>query len=411
MMENKDKKQWICIENWVYAIMRPEQFLLYNTRTGQYIISEDKQHLAIVAEMHERQNLGVILFREAWADNAPVMQFINEAVEKNIFSWEAYQEGQLKPIRLMPVLNIQKDVERLKRESDRSAGEASLHYLAELSLYVNDLCSLNCKHCGQSRKQFMCCVKDKNTSAPDAAVLTKIATQIKYAPVTKLNIVGGDIFSYPLLDKVLEIFSDKKEQIHFWSHYKNFRASEHPVTWNIIVDFPVDEQTLSNCITAIGKEKAQYHFIVQNENEVNLVEKMAESFDIQNFEMRPYYNGENIDFFKTGIFLNEEDILGNTVSQRRIFCNQALNSNFFGSLTVSPNGDVTANPNAPVLGNIVTTSILELITKELEQNTAWRKTRNENPCNICLFQYLCPPISNYEMTFKRENLCTLYENG
>jgi pseudo-rSAM protein len=257
----------------------------------------------------------------------------------------------------------------------------------------------------------MCCVKDKNTSAPDTAVLTKIATQIKYAPVTKLNIVGGDIFSYPLLDKVLEIFSDKKEQIHFWSHYKNFRASEHPVTWNIIVDFPVDEQTLSNCITAIGKEKAQYHFIVQNENEVNLVEKMTESFDIQNFEMRPYYNGENIDFFKTGIFLNEEDILGNTVSQRRIFCNQALNSNFFGSLTVSPNGDVTANPNAPVLGNIVTTSILELITKELEQNTAWRKTRNENPCNICLFQYLCPPISNYEMTFKRENLCTLYENG
>jgi pseudo-rSAM protein len=412
-MEHKEKKQWLCLENWVYAAIRPEQLMLYNTRTGQYMISEEQQHLAIVAKMHERQNLGVILFEAAWADNASVLQFIDEAVEKNIFSLEDFQEGQLKPIRLMPVLNIQKDVERLKGESDRSIGETSLHYLTEMSLYVNESCSLDCKHCGQSQKQFMCCGKNKDTSALDASILTKIATQIKYAPILKLNIMGGDIFSYPLLDKIMELFDDKKEQIHFWSHYKNFDNQHNDGNWNIIVDFPVDEQILLRCVATNTKETAQYHyhFIVQSEDEVNLVEKMANNFDIQNFEMHPYYNGANIDFFKVGVFLNEEDILGNTVSQRRIFCNQALNSNFFGGLTVLSNGDVAANLNTPILGNIATTSLLELITKELKQNTAWRKTKNEQPCNECLFQYLCPPISNYEMIFKRQNLCTLYGNG
>jgi pseudo-rSAM protein len=67
--------------------------------------------------------------------------------------------------------------------------------------------------------------------------------------------------------------------------------------------------------------------------------------------------------------------------------------------------------NTPVLGNINTISLLELIAKELEQNTAWRKIRNNKPCNECLFQYLCPSISNYEMTLERENLCTHYEKG
>jgi pseudo-rSAM protein len=225
--------------------------------------------------------------------------------------------------------------------------------------------------------------------------------------------VGGNLFSYPLSDKIPEIFEDKKAQIHFWSHYKNFRPSEHPVIWDIVVDFPVDEQVLSNCIAGGMQETAQYHyhFIVQNEGEINLVEKMTAHFDIQDFEMHPYYNGANFDFFKNCIFLNRDDILSSTIAQRRIFCNQALNSNFFGSLTILSNGDVTATMNTPVLGNIFTTSLLELITKELKQNTAWRKTRNEPPCNACLFQYLCPPISNYEMTFQRQNLCTLYENG
>ncbi|MCL2413707.1 MAG: hypothetical protein FWC94_00425 [Bacteroidales bacterium] len=51
-------------------------------------------------------------------------------------------------------------------------------------------------------------------------------------------------------------------------------------------------------------------------------------------------------------------------------------------------------------------SFLVLLYKELDENTAWRKTRTEKPCSECLYQYLCPPPSNYEFAIGKFNLCT-----
>jgi pseudo-rSAM protein len=107
------------------------------------------------------------------------------------------------------------------------------------------------------------------------------------------------------------------------------------------------------------------------------------------------YEFLHMDFFKTQKHIEDDEPL------------RLLNSNFFGNLTVLPDGDILSNINAPVLGNIATTPLLKLIAAELEHNHAWRKTRNEHPCNNCLFQYLCPPVSNYETVFKKMNLCTL----
>jgi len=307
----------------------------------------------------------------------------------------------------MPVLNIQNNIEMLRRDYDRSVGEKSLRYLSELTVYVNNSCDLNCVHCDQSYKQFMCCKTDKCRNEIDVALLTKIVSQTKYVPIEKINIIGGNIFSYPHLEKIPEIFSEKKGCIHFWSHYKNFQSINQQVNWDIIVDFSIDKQIFSNCINSGNKETMLFHFIVQNEEEVNLAEETANNFDIQNFEIHPFYNGKNLDFFKSGIFLNKEDILENITTQRQIFCNQALNSNFFGHLIILPNGDVVSNINTPVLGNINNKTILDLITEELDKNYSWLKTRNEPPCNSCLFQYLCPPVSNYEMIFNKPNLCTV----
>ena len=409
MIENIYKKQWLCLENWVYVAIHPNQLMLYNTQTGQYIISEAKVAFTIVEKMHERKKLGVVLYENEWFNNISARQFIENAVAKNIFTYESYMSDNEKPIRLMPVLNIQKNAERLKREYDTSVGEKSLHYLIDLTLYVNNHCNLNCIHCSQSYKQFSCCFKHNNRSELNLEQLTKIASHIKFIPLERINIIGGNLFSYHLLDNLLGIFNEKKSRINLWSHYKNFQISKHDVIWNIIVDFPFDNQLFSNLYLPDIKETAIIHFIVQNEDEIILAEKTIEKFNIQNNEIHPFYNGNNDDFFNSCVFLNKEDIFENVVKQRQIFCNQALNSNFFGHLTILPNGDVFSNINTPILGNINEKTILELITEEMDKNYSWRKIRNEKPCNLCLFQYLCPPISNYEMIFNRTNLCTIYE--
>ena len=90
---------------------------------------------------------------------------------------------------------------------------------------------------------------------------------------------------------------------------------------------------------------------------------------------------------------------------REIFKNQKLNSNFFGGLYVLPDGVVKADMNAPAIGNIQRDNILGIMQNELISNTAWRLVRDSHPCDKCIYQFICPPLSNYEEEIGQINLC------
>lgn len=56
-----------------------------------------------------------------------------------------------------------------------------------------------------------------------------------------------------------------------------------------------------------------------------------------------------------------------------------MNDNFFGKLTIYPSGEVYANVNCSVLGNIQDSSLKELLYKEITEGNAWLRIRgNEN---------------------------------
>jgi len=50
-------------------------------------------------------------------------------------------------------------------------------------------------------------------------------------------------------------------------------------------------------------------------------------------------------------------------------------------------------------------TLKEIVLYELSQTNSWKLTRDKiDPCKNCLFQQLCPPISNYELFFEKYNL-------
>lgn len=50
--------------------------------------------------------------------------------------------------------------------------------------------------------------------------------------------------------------------------------------------------------------------------------------------------------------------------------------------------------------------ISELVFKEMKNGKAWFLTRDKvSPCKDCLFRYLCPSPSNYELVIGKPNLC------
>ena len=84
-----------------------------------------------------------------------------------------------------------------------------------------------------------------------------------------------------------------------------------------------------------------------------------------------------------------------------------MNSNYWGRLSVFPDGSVYSNINNPPVGTIKDT-IYDLIIKEMKNRSAWRLTRDVTPeCAKCLHRYLCPPPSNYGFVIGKFNLCHL----
>lgn len=90
---------------------------------------------------------------------------------------------------------------------------------------------------------------------------------------------------------------------------------------------------------------------------------------------------------------------------RDIFTHHAINSLYFGKLSIASDGSVYSNMLSPSLGNISSHNIVEIICEEIKNKYSWFNVRNRKPCNNCVFQWLCPPPSDYEIQIGKSNLC------
>lgn len=88
----------------------------------------------------------------------------------------------------------------------------------------------------------------------------------------------------------------------------------------------------------------------------------------------------------------------------KIISNMNINSNFFGELYFLPDNKIYTNPNSKELGSIGDNWKL-LLQERLLNDPIWFNIRNQKPCNKCLYQFLCPSPSNYELVIGKPNLC------
>ena len=197
--------------------------LLYNTENGNFIETNDEHIINVVNILHEQKNLGTTLLDGNDMLYPAFYLFIQEAIKKDLCGTIPYESNESRPIQLMPVLSIQRDVEKLKKKGLTSYLDNTLAYLTEITLYVNGFCEQNCIYCDKIYKQLNYCTKGVDTTnLLDLSSLEHIAKQIKYAPVNTINIFGGDIFKYPFYKQLDNIFSSQNRIIYYWSNYRNF---------------------------------------------------------------------------------------------------------------------------------------------------------------------------------------------
>ncbi|MCY1131471.1 TIGR04150 pseudo-rSAM protein [Bacteroides fragilis] len=405
-----DKNYWLVIAPYVYCCIKGKKALLYNTKNWEYLEVENENVIGLLRQLHKRDNLGAVFCEGKMLTELCYSNFISDFVLKEMGGVIDVASFPDKPIQMMPILNLQCDVDKLQQIEDRGIGEDILFNLLEINVFLYNVCDHHCLYCSKYSQQNLCCrVAETETSQVlDISALKSIIAQIRYGVVGRLNLFGGNIWKYPNYNDTPFLLSGFKGQIHIWSHYADFvgnKILDSDFFYDVIVPFPMEEELLRNCIFLLGDLQIKIHFYVTQIDEYAKAEEIVHKYAINDYSIHSTYVGCNLDYFEKYVYMDKGDILQSQYSMSQIFAHQKMNSHFFGSLSISVNGDVYANLNSLVLGNIYKDSLIDIVNKEMLDNTAWRKIRNDYPCCDCIYQWLCPSPSNYELAIGKPNLC------
>lgn len=419
---------WYYLERYVHVAVNSGSLLLYNTLNGKYLEYKNRPDLVrFVKRLQSPGQLQVIKLTRPFLEKSPgIERFIKLTRRYYMADLIDTAYSSRKPVQAMPILNIHRDVKKLKADPARSVGDNLLKNLDQVSLYLNS--SVN--PCMENRhsqlfaggyRQFLCnCHSSSGIPNLEFGLIKRFLTEISGAGLSFVNILGGDIFRYPEFHRLLELLAPVRAIKRFYTLYsdvlsnleylKQIDALRMPYQMVVLVPFPVEMKELRTSVVALQNAGIPFccEFIVQSESHLESAARIEEKEGILHVSFHPFYNGRNLGFLKKHMFMKKTDIMTSGPEMCDIFMRTAVNPANFGKLTVLTNGDVYANVNTPRLGRLGKDSVYRMVYREMDRGTGWRWTRlKAKPCKKCLYKLLCPPILNYEYVLKRNNLCHL----
>lgn len=126
----------------------------------------------------------------------------------------------------------------------------------------------------------------------------------------------------------------------------------------------------------------------------------------QSINIKPFLvlNSENIGFMESMVKFSKSALLQLKNKYRVIKNNNLVNSNWWGSIYLFPNGLVNYSLENIAQGIEFSDLCQDFKTKFLHGDFGWSKTRSYPKCNKCVFQWLCPSPSLMEDELRRKKL-------
>lgn len=377
---------WFTIEPYVFVSITKQCVLLYNTLDGVTIESNKHEVVELLQEILLVKNCGVVLLTNERYERKDVNDFIVKLRDKYMGDIIDVSLSRGKPVQLLPYFNFP-NKHNIYMKHNLPLRKNVLINLYEITIHVDSITNIE-----------------------------KLIFFLQLVPkYIVFNIVGNIELVLNYKDLLLylnhklypkNIFCSYKKVVVLKPDFKN------NFSYHISVDFPVDIQCWMNTRQQLINQdlSVEYIFDVSSKEDLELVEQFVERFQIKEYRLNPVYTGDNIKFFERNVFLNKEDILSTSMSIKDLFARQFMNIYDFGKINIMSNGDAYANLNHPSLGNIYTDNIYDIVNKEIEDGKSWFRIRNQAPCNVCVYQWLCPSPSNYEIAIGRPNLCHVKNN-
>jgi pseudo-rSAM protein len=422
------KHYWLYLEPYIHTSIKKkvesgQRVLLYNPFNGK-ILEYSNRHeiIRLIRRLKSKKNLFVTKLTAKDLGSPEVKKFVSQVRKYYMGDLLDGSRSLGKPFQMMPMLNLQKDPKRLKREFKEKYIDAFtdnvMSYLREIVLYLNNRCDQNCEICQDAHKQCRFCTKTSGKNRePGIDVIKRLFVEASGSSIYRYSILGGNVLKYSEFERLIDSLGTLKLEKCFYVHYLHLEdqykkrldlLKNGQCNLNILIHFPVDRDKLRFALDLINKVEitAEFRVLIKREQETEQIEDLMEGFGIRDYSVYPFFDGRNMTFFKKHVFLKKNDIVESRPSQKEIFSEMVINPMDFGKLIVSADGNIHANINHGKIGNIEKNALIDIVSREVLRGKSWRSVRRKvEPCKHCTYNALCPPLSNYEYFMQRNNLC------
>jgi len=402
------KKYWLNLFPGTFLWLKNGKALLYNTDNQlSFVINCSSEIEDVCKKFLLLENLYTIELEQNQILESTVCKFIEEIEQTGSGVLVERNEINTRPVSYFPYFKLQKNVEHLKLEQGWGIGGTVINNVHEVTLYLNG--SKNGHN--SFYKQIHYPVDLDGSLDVDSAI--SFISEFKGGNLHKINIVG-DIFNYHKFEFLLDWLLLQKFDIQLFFLIEDLNVWDHSfekcfvkgVNINLIID---DISSISK-LDDIKKDvllKVNPVFAASSEYEAEKFSDIMVKYGIEDYDILPLFTGKNHDFFERFVFTTNDDIENIKLSKREIFVNMALNIHFYGKITVMPDQKVYANVNNAPLG-FIGDPVYNMIYKEMTEGQSWLRIRNIKPCCDCIYQWLCPSPSNYELAIGKANLCHVF---
>jgi pseudo-rSAM protein len=397
------KKHWFTLHSDTFLWLKGSTGFFYNAENGEKNISPLTDKIEnICHQLLKTANLYTTELTDEALNDDEVKRWIDSLIniQAGYLSLDvAFEE---RPVSLKPILKVQDNKKYYEEQHKLGFKGKILQNLHELTFYINGSDYGN----NEYFKQAIFPLKVNQTL--DSSKILSFIKNSKSVFLSNINIVGN-LFSYPGYERLIQDISEFSLQstIHitindFLNHRQNIKSIKWPTTvqFNILIDTVFDIP----CLQGLSSPFSITAFVFSENDFIQFSSIFEASPKELNIRFIPLYNKENLSFFESNIFIEKGELDKIELSKDEIFMKQAFNIGNFGKLTVMPDGKIYANVNMFPLGTI-DESPYSIVYKEFTAGKSWFKLRDQIPCNSCIYQWLCPSPSNYELVIGKSNLC------
>lgn len=394
-------KRFVAFNSFVFINVVSDEILMYNTIDKSMLIIDSKIVYNLFLSLNkEDTSKYYIEFDESLLDNCDFKLFLKELELKNMGELLSLDINNV-PVFFSPMLSIGKhnhiiyselmnsDIvdDKFDLERKNVLGNKILNNLKEITVYVNSLPNEYNLYKNSSRF-YLFPVLDYKETINFSRLLEFV--DYSYLHKIRLNLVIGHFSEY-IIKEINDfiLFVDDQFEIFIYTLYQNDSSVEK-------LNISSDRILLWVLPFSVLFVNSNYKYIGLFSNEIELDYYIKNDSNFLYYY--PYFTGCNKEFCVDQLKFNLDDLLAQELDEVSVFSRKLINSNFYGRLSILPNGEIFSCFNRNLLGNILIDMMKNIVLKEMMDNRNWFFTRKHvDSCSNCKYNILCPPISDFEI--------------